>query len=64
MNLVEIRSLFTFQTEGQNFQKIIEKFEREVWLRMGVKDAIFIYFSEYITFMPCARVEQFQKCEK
>ena len=31
---------------------------------MGVKDALFICLSEYITFMTRTRVVQSQKCEK
>jgi len=31
---------------------------------MSVKDALFIYLSEYITFTTCDGVEQPQKCEK
>jgi len=30
---------------------------------MNVKDALFMYLSEYVTFMTCAGMEQFQKCE-
>jgi len=31
---------------------------------MGVKDALLIYLSEYITFMKPAGVEQSRKCKK
>jgi len=50
MSLVEIGSLFASQMEGQNFQKIIflKMGGGEVWLEMGVKDALFIYLSIYI----------------
>jgi len=65
LGLVEIGSLFASQIEGYNFQKIISKNrDWKVWLEMGVKDALFIYLSEYITFMTRAGVEQSQKCEK
>jgi len=37
---------------------------KEVWLEMEVKDALFIYLSEYITFMTPAGVKQSQKSEK
>ena len=52
--------------EGQNLKKSNKKKIEvgEVWPEMGVKDALFIYLSEYIIFITCAGVEQFRKSEK
>jgi len=65
MSLAETGSLFASRMESQNFPKIIlKKSGGELWLEMGVEYALFIYLSEYITFMTRSRVQQSQKCEK
>ena len=51
MNLLQIGLLFTLETEGQNLQnKIKSKIGGEVRLDLSLKDALFIYLSEYVTF--------------
>ena len=58
MNLVRIGLLFTLETEGQNFQNEIKsKIGGEVRLDLNLKDGLFIYLSEYVTFRMSFGVE-------
>ena len=52
MNLVPIGLLLTLKTEGQNLQNQIKSKigGGEVRLDLSLKDALFIYLSEYVTF--------------